>query len=186
VRPARIAARHAARAALALAGCLLGPRAALAQDGAAAPSATEREGWALVGIMAPELHRIGLLIPLTDRVLIRPDFQGNAFSYEGIATGWFANSAISVIIRTRPVDGSWVYASLRATNTVDVHADWEDVSHSFTLTIGAHARITSLISVFGEAGPAYTYDEDPPDTSIIRSYDLVARGGFALRRPPRR
>lgn len=186
MRQSRIAARDVARVTLALAGFLLGPRAGHAQDGAGAPSATERERWALVGIMAPELQRIGLLIPLTDRVLVRPDFQGYAFSYEGIASGWFANPAISLIIRTRPLDGSWIYASLRATNTVDVYEDREDVSHSFTLTFGAHARITSSLSVFGEAGPAYTYDEDPPDTSIIRSYDLVARGGFALRRPPKR
>jgi hypothetical protein len=184
VRPSHIAARRAASIALALAASLIAPLTTQAQEGSQAPG--ERERWALVAIMAPGLHRIGLLIPLSERVLVRPDFQGYAFGYEGNADGWYANPGISLIVRTRPMDGSWVYASFRATGTVDVYEGWEDVSNAFTLTFGGHARLAPIFSVFGEAGPSFIYDEDPPDAYIYRTYNFVARFGFALHRPPTR
>jgi hypothetical protein len=166
--------------------CLLAPPAANAQEAASNSATSDRERWALVGIWTPGLKRIGLLIPLGERLLIRPDIQGYAWSSEGISEGWYANPGISVIVRTRPVDGSWAYASLRATQTVDVYEDWEDWSNSFTLTAGAHATVTRMFGVFGEAGIGYTYDEDGPDDPIYRTYDFVSRFGFALSRAPKR
>jgi hypothetical protein len=170
---------------LALVACLIAPAAASAQEPAAAPTAPQREGWALVGIFAPGLQRIGLLIPVRERILLRPDIAGHATSYDG-SDDWFANPGISLIVRTRPTEAGWVYVSLRAAYSVDAYWTRKDWANHFTLTAGGHAKLSPKLSAFGETGIGYTYDEDGPDDPIYRTYDFVARFGFALSRPPKR
>jgi hypothetical protein len=174
----------------ALASCLTisSPPIASAQVPAPPPSQGERERWALVGIWAPGLQRIGLLIPLGERVLLRPDIAGEIWSYEGIEEGWLVNPGISLIVRSRPVEKGWIYVSLRSAFRYEEYStyDYSDWIDAYTLTFGGHSLLTDVLSVFGEAGPSYTYHESGSDTEIEREYVFVARFGFAIRRPRKR
>jgi hypothetical protein len=175
--------------ALAASLTLAAPRDALAQEASAAQAEPEREGWALVGFWAPGLQRIGLLVPLSERLILRPDIRGQVYGFEGIENGWFANPGVSLILRTRPQNSGWVYASLRAAllfqeyEREEYGRSFDYLTNAFTLTAGGHAHLGPLLSVFGEAGASYSYQEEGADVEIYRQYDLVARFGFALRRP---
>lgn len=186
MRRARTVTRRLYQTAVVLVGCSLVPRPVEAQEPAADTTHRVRERWALVGIWSPGLQRIGLLIPVTRHLAVRPDIRGVAWSYEGINDGWYANPGLSVIVRTSPTRDGWIYASLRAAYVV-ADDDGPDFAHrALTFTVGGHATLNRVLALFGETGVGYDYLEQGPGAHIQRTYDPVARFGFAVSRPPRR
>jgi hypothetical protein len=157
------------------------PGTARAQD-SAPPKERER-----VAIVAINAGRLGLLIPLGERWMLRPDIDG---SY--VRTGEPDGSVrlltgLSLIRRTAPVQGSWTYAALRY--AVDQRQGYYDdratVGHALTITAGAHGQFNDWLAVFGEAGAGFTYfpelNVDVGDVTTQGS--LLARIGIAIRKP---
>lgn len=86
---------------------MLNPGTADAQD-AAAPK--ERERISLVAINA---GRLGLLIPIGDHWVLRPDFSGIHYRTGEPDGDTRLNGGLSLIRRSTPRDGSWTYGALR-------------------------------------------------------------------------
>lgn len=144
-----------------------------------------------ISVVAISAGRLGLLIPINDRWMLRPDLRTFAFSTTdggpGINSDAQVYGGLSLIRRSAPVNGSWVYGSLRYGLFWwgDLYGEPGSVTHALTLTAGAHGRLTDWLSVFGEAGPAFSYAKEINVGSgdAVRDFDLVSRIGIAMQMP---
>lgn len=149
-----------------------------------------REGIAFVGIWDPTPMRIGLLVPLSDRWVIRPDLSGDAYDVEGAVESWTLNLGVSLMRRSAPTDAGFVYGSARLGFAFDDYATAANTrltGYELALSVGGHSHINSMLALFGESGFAMVYaEENDATTTIDRSIRVRTRFGFAIRRPRQR
>ncbi len=163
---------------------MLIPGTADAQD--ATPS-TDRERSSFI-VFAPS--RIGFLIPINDRWMIRPDFGGRL---RRTGEPGFENNVIagvSLVRRSAPRDGGWTYAALRY-GVVHQFSDGyagPNLTQFVTATTGAHARVLDWLDAFGEAGFSFGYQEirsTGTRPEVATEGGMVARIGLGLHRAQR-
>lgn len=163
---------------------LLLPGVARAQVAGVSP--TDRERIAVVGLSS---GRMGLLIPLNERWMLRPDFSGT--SLRNTDAELFTNvfAGLAVIRRSAPVDGSWAYGSLRYGIGVrqDAYDDRPSIGHALTATAGAHAHVNDWLAVFGETGVAFAYNNELNIGlgDATRDFNSTTRIGIAIQMPRR-
>lgn len=163
--------------------------ALLAQDLTAqadpAESRPRREGLALVGIWEPSPVRIGVLIPLGDRWMLRPELGGDAYKIEAFESSTTLLTAVSLLRRSAPSDAGFVYGVARVARYVDEYGDGPRLTgYQAGVGAGGHAHITPILAIFAEAGVIAVYaEEDDATTTIDRSIRIFTRFGFAVRRP---
>lgn len=161
---------------------MLFPGTADAQDAAAPPKERER-----VAIVAISAGRLGLLIPLGERWMLRPDFTTTSFRSGAPDGRTYLLTGLSVIRRSPPTENGWRYLSARYAFGYESWYHWgrPTYSHAFTVTAGAHGRVNDWLSAFGEAGAGFAYSPElnPGDGDWSRAFDLLARIGLAVSRP---
>lgn len=157
-----------------------------AQD--TAPPAEERERISFV-FFAP--NRLGLLVPLGDRWVLRPDLRGNTSYTERELDFGFHELGISLLRRNAPAERSGTYGAARYSLAVANGNLFDDpyTIHTVSLAIGGHAHVIDWLGVFGEAGPFFSYHQDDRaiggGTRIITQAGLTTSLGVTLRRPSR-
>jgi hypothetical protein len=163
---------------------------ALAANGVTAqeaPAVTARksEGMALVGIFEPTPVRLGVLIPLSAKWVIRPELGGDAYNIEGQSTGTTILMAVSVLRRSAPTEAGYVYGMARMARYVDEYGNGPRLTgYQAHLGAGGHAHLKPVLAIFAEAGIQAVYaEEDDASTTIDRSIRVFTRFGFAVRRP---
>ncbi|MBK7907817.1 MAG: hypothetical protein IPJ78_14835 [Gemmatimonadetes bacterium] len=165
-----------------LAIALLLPGDALAQDPRESP--TDRERIAIVAISA---GRLGLLLPLSERWMLRPDFTTTSFRSGEPNGRTYLLAGLSVIRRSQPTEEGWSYLSARYAIGYDKWYHWDrpTYSHAITVTAGAHGRLSDWLSVFGEAGAGFAYGPElnPGDGDWTRNVELLSRIGIAVYKP---
>lgn len=160
------------------------PGTADAQE-AAAP-AKERERISFV-YFAPD--RLGLLIPLSDRWMVRPDFRGNSFYTAEPRDYLFHEFGVSLIRRGESSARGWSYgvASYSIANVSGSIYEEPYIIHEVSLAVGGHGQVIDWLGAFGEVGPWFNYHRDDKaiggGTRIITQGGLSTRIGVTLRRP---
>lgn len=156
-----------------------------ASPGSTAPP-MERERSSFI-VFSP--GRIGSLIPINDRWMIRPDFGGELWRTGEPASHEVIIAGVSVVRRSAPRDGGWVYGALRYGIEYENANLWDEanLAHIATATIGAHARVLDWLGAFGESGVYFRYFDDAwvNDRRINISGGMTSRIGLALQRPRR-
>jgi hypothetical protein len=160
----------------------------LASQETPAESPRQREGIALVGIWEPTPVRVGVLIPLSDRWVLRPELGGDAWKVEGSTESWTLLTGASLMRRSAPTDAGFVYTAARLARYVDGYASGTRITgYQYALGAGGHAQLRPVLAVFAEAGVVAVYaEENDATTTIDRSIRIFTRFGFAARRPRRR
>lgn len=157
------------------------PGTADAQD-VAAPKERER-----ISVVAISAGRLGLLIPVNDRWMLRPDFTTSDFRTGEPDGRTYLLTGLSVIRRSQPSEQGWSYLSARYAFGYENWYYWDrpTYTHAFTVTAGAHGRVNDWLSAFGEAGAGLVYSPElnPGDGDWSRNLDLLARIGIAVSRP---
>ncbi len=147
-------------------------------------AAQERERIALVAF-GPTLQRVGVLVPLNERWMLRGDIAGSIGRDSG-AEYWEVIPGISLIRRSAPTEQGWIYGVLR----YGLH--WEKYSGQSpylvqigTVGAGGHAQLLDWFALFGEGGAAVTYFEEGATGSkrVHVTATLITRMGLAIRRP---
>lgn len=161
------------------------PAGIAAQEAAGAGSTLAREGLALVGIWEPTPVRIGVLIPLGDRWVLRPEIGGDAYKVEDSSEQWTLMTGASVLRRSTPTEAGWVYGLARLSRYVDGYSSGTRLTgYQFALGAGGHAHLRPVLAVFAESGIVAVYaEENDATTTIDRSIRIFTRFGFAIRRP---
>jgi len=157
------------------------PGTADAQDAAAPPKERER-----ISIVAISAGRLGLLIPLGDRWMLRPDFAVSAYRTGEPESDASLYGGISLIRRSAPTDAGWTYGALRyGIRAWGAYDESPSITHALTVTAGAHGHVTDWLAVFGESGAAITYSPElnigAGDVTVEGS--VLARIGLALQMP---
>ena len=138
-----------------------------------------------MGIWEPSPVRVGVLIPLSDRWVLRPEIGGDALKVEGFTESWTLLTGVSLLRRSEPTDAGFVYALARLARYVDGYASGTRLTgYPFSLGAGGLAHIRPVLAVFAEAGIVSVYaEENDATTTIDRSARVFTRFGFAVRRP---
>jgi hypothetical protein len=163
---------------------MLIPGTADAQE--AAGPAKERERISFV-YFAPD--RLGLLIPLNDRWMVRPDFTGNSFHTAEPRDYVFHEVGVSLIRRSESSARGWAYGVARYSFGNVSGSIFEDpyIIHALSLAVGGHGQVIDWLGAFGEVGPWFNYHQDDAaiggGTRIITQGGLSTRIGVTLRRP---
>ena len=143
-----------------------------------------REPLALVAFVP---NRVGLLIPLGERWMLRPDFAGGTAKNIYWDQEWAIVAGVSLIRRSRPTDRGWTYAAVRFGISTEQAGSqgptW--VTTHVTATGGGHAQVRAWLGVFGEAGLAASHFDQGDGYNPITEFEIVSRVGITLRRPPR-
>jgi hypothetical protein len=168
-----------------LAMAVLSARTARAQE-ASPPPPRERISFVF---FAPE--RLGLLIPLNRRWLVRPDVTGNSFHTDEPRDYLFHEFGVSLIRRGATTARGGMYGAARYAIANASGSQFEDpyVIHTISLAVGGHGHIIDWLGAFGEIGPFFEYHQDDDATGggtrIITQAGLSTRLGVTLRRPTR-
>lgn len=148
-------------------------------------SPRRREGIALVGIWEPSPVRIGVLIPLSDRWVLRPEIGGDASRFANYSSDWSLLTGASLMRRSEPTDAGFVYTVARLVGYVNAYSSGARLTgYEFGLGAGGHAHLRPMLAVFAEGGIVTVYaEENDATTTIDRSVRVFNRFGFAIRRP---
>lgn len=98
-------------------------------------------------------------------------------------------AGVSLVRRSAPRDGGWVYGALRYGIEYENANAWDEanLAHIATATIGAHAWVFDWLGAFGESGVFFRYFDDRwlNNRRINISGGMTSRIGLALQRPRR-
>lgn len=126
-------------------------------DASAAPD-DERPSWIFGGFSGSDRFSgfggAGVLIPLSERWLLRPDLAVKSSAFRPGGDDVSAAVGLSVIRRSAPFEHGSVYTALRYGITYDQYYSNEpDIAHVGSLTLGAQVRLTDRLGAFAEVGP---------------------------------
>ncbi|MCE9600806.1 MAG: hypothetical protein K8S21_01155 [Gemmatimonadetes bacterium] len=151
-------------------------------DAQVAADTTRREPVALVAFTP---NRIGLLIPLGQRWMLRPDYTGSSAVRSYWDEEWSMVAGLTVIRRTPPTEQGWTYLALRygVLRERDGSQGPIYLTQYLTGSWGGHAQLRDWFGLFGEAGASVSYFDETGN--VIVEFDIASRVGMTLRRPPR-
>ena len=143
-----------------------------------------RERIALVAFVP---NRIGLLIPLGERWMLRPDFtsaKGNRLYWD---EEWGVVAGLTLIRRSEPTEEGWTYGALRYGIYVEQLGSQGPVwrTHYVGVTGGGHAQVREWLGLFGEAGVSASFFSQGGGSNPIDEFEVLTRVGIAMRRARR-
>lgn len=140
----------------------------------------ERPSWIVGGFGGAG----GMLIPLSDRWVLRPDIGFSVSEQRTFYSDEHGSVGISVLRRFEPSERGWVFTAARyGVEYAQTNAERPSWSHTASFTVGALARLRGRVGVMAEAGLMLGYLEQrmPSALNTVRSAVLTQRVGLIYR-----